>query len=358
MRIGILTFHCAHNYGAVLQAYALQEYLSSIGHDVQIIDYRPDYLVKPYAISGERKSFLERVMDLPIASQKRKRHERFEDFISERLNCSTRALNREQLVQDYDAYVVGSDQVWNLRIIGDDRIYFGDFPRAESSALIAYAASTETAQEGAVEDLSEQQGYLQRFSGIGVREDALRDHVQNFVDVNVHTVVDPTLLVEPSVFDSLEANTEMNDFLLVYQVNVYSQTNAIAHDIQKRHGLEKKVKLTPGVPRRDPFNRFASASPEDFVSLYRKAEYVVTTSFHGVVFALIFRKQFVCVMNSSRGNYRISNLLSELGLEDRMVRNVDGIPASAIDYDQVTSRVHVLRKRSREFLAKALAKNE
>lgn len=355
MKVGILTFHCAHNYGAVLQAYALQEYLKSLGHHVEIIDYRPDYLLAPYKLFKPYKSLLKRFGQLPWLPLRMLRRRRFNDFISRKLELSCSPQPDIFTGCRYDAYILGSDQIWNSHITRGDVTFLGAFDRPAGSKLISYAASTEVLQEGSSVDYTTEKQYLEKFSAIGVREDLLRDQIQPLVDTTVLTTLDPTLLVDPIVFENITESTQDSDFLLVYQVKKDANTALFAEKIMEQENIAHHVELIASVERTDLLNSHAAASPGAFVHLFKNADYVVTTSFHGTVFSIIFRKQFVCVMNKARGNYRISSLLKKLGIEDRMVYTIDEIPDQPIDYDVVSKRLEALRKESREFIATALA---
>ncbi len=354
MRVGILTFHCAHNYGAVLQAFALQEFLRSSGYDVEIIDYRPEYLISPYNDISMDLTQLGNIVRLPLQPMRRLRRKRFSAFITEKLRLSPSSATATFVSHDYDAYVLGSDQIWNPTITNGDGVFFGRFGRPSNSRLISYAASSEASYEGETLDLSPQQMHLREFSSISVREELLREQIQPLVDIPVETVLDPTLLVDPTVFERIAGDTKSSGHLLIYQVKRDSKTTSVARRVKQITGIANAVRLTPGVSKLDIANIYSAASPGDFVSLFMSCGYVVTTSFHGAVFSIIFRKQFVCVMDRSRGNYRISSLLAKLGLSNRMVYAPGDIPRDPIDYDKVYKNIEMLRNSSRAFLINAL----
>ena len=151
MKIGILTFHCAHNYGAVLQCYATQEFLRGKGYDVEVINYRPYYLLHPYQLFNYRrvlcknpirliKKFIQELLLFPV---RYKRWRAFEGFINEQLQLGSVVTNK--LPIDCDVYLIGSDQVWNPKITnGFDDVYFAQFPFAKAKKrYVAYAASME-----------------------------------------------------------------------------------------------------------------------------------------------------------------------------------------------------------------------
>ena len=158
MKLGILTFHGAHNYGAVLQCYALQEVLTKMGHDVYVIDYRQPYINEVYKIFSfqilkRKMKNLGAVADyvrynIFRASAIKKRREHFEEFTSKYLNL-TLPCDAESVPVDFDAYIIGSDQVWSQVCTGGDfdDVYFGKFRRNEDSRVIGYAISSNPASE-------------------------------------------------------------------------------------------------------------------------------------------------------------------------------------------------------------------
>ena len=152
MKIGLLTFHCAHNYGAVLQCYALQETLISMGHEVEVINYRPKYLIASYKRFELHRfislnlinSLKNSIKEALLAGRRFRRYKAFEEFITNRLNLSER-VNANNIPSKYDIYIIGSDQIWNPKITkGFDSVYWGQFkfPK-ERRRYIAYAASME-----------------------------------------------------------------------------------------------------------------------------------------------------------------------------------------------------------------------
>ena len=354
MNVGILTFHCAHNYGAVLQTYALQEFLKENGHQVDVIDYRPEYLVKQYRTDDPSESLWRRLIRLPLIPLRILRHKRFESFIASNFSLSQYGASRKCIGKHYDAYVLGSDQIWNSNITKGDLTFFGGFDRASNSLLISYAASTEVPHEGASLDFSAEKEHLRKFTSLSVREDALREQIQPLVDTTVCTVVDPILLVDPIVFDRVATREKSVGYVLIYQVNIFANTIPIAKKIQEAKKIRHRIKLVPRITKAELLNSYSAASPERFVGLFKGAEYVVTSTFHGTVFAIICKKQFVCVLSKTRGNYRILSILKNLGLENRMVYSLNDIPEEPIDYDAVLLKLDVLRKASKSFLLSAL----
>ena len=194
MKVGILTFHRAHNYGAVLQCYALQETLKGMGHQVEVIDYRPRYIEDAYKLSitsrlqtdslgSFLKSVLREFMLLPTRFCRRKG---FDSFIHNYLSLSREVIGT-QIPNEYDVYVVGSDQIWNRAITdGYDNVFFCDFQfEKKGRKYISYAASTEQASM-AESDISVFEDRLSVFDAVSVREDAFVDYLSRSSKHNIY----------------------------------------------------------------------------------------------------------------------------------------------------------------------------
>ena len=362
MKIGILTFHCALNYGALMQTYGLQEYLKRVGHEVFVVDYRPEYLLRPYKIFNWRwepaLSVVQNVLFLiraflvfPIRMKRKKGFSRFTkkyihlypmDFIDS--------------TSDFDAFIFGSDQIWNPQITkGFDRIYFGQFPVAKRKRLVTYAASAgnvEHAKSNEKEFLS----LLSSYTAISVREKSLADFINKQMEKpQVTVVVDPVLLAGRTVFEIIASKKRTGkSYLLVFQLSydMTFTTRRIAESIAKSKGLEivELVSSTESLKNRQLVE---TASPERFVSFFRDASYVVTSSFHGTVFSVLFEKDFTVV--DSFASERIANLLSALDLKERLAKNEKDVISDKMDYKQVNERLEKMRSISQTFLDRQLS---
>lgn len=356
MKIGMLTFHCAHNYGAVLQCYALQEMLKGMGHTVEIIDYRPYYLRVPYDVINLHriqsrnplrlvKRAISETLSLP---QRIIRHRKFDSFIKHYLNLSKSA----GISSDYDVYVMGSDQIWNPKITnGFDGVYFGylPFPKVKKK-YIAYAASMETEQlDSAEEDYLRKS--LKNFDAISVRETQLATLLQPLTDKKVSVVLDPTLLADSSVWNIFFGQKPLNrKYVLVYQVRVDKNTLRIARHIASQ--LDAEVVAISSYPTcRKCCNLYQTESPQDFVNWIKHASCVVTTSFHGTAFSIILNRPFYSLALGT-GDTRSASLLKLVGLEDRLIDKTASPSFQEIDYTgiKVNERLERYRNDSRAFL--------
>ncbi len=326
MKIGIITFHSAHNYGAVLQAYALQEFLKSHGNDVEIIDYRPKSFNSNFpAPRLENLSRAQKILRWIFCIPKNslsfpfrvRRSRGFKKFISEKMQLSREQFSESDRVPelDFDALVFGSDQIWNHEIThGIDKIFVGNFRVPEKTKKISYAASA----GGVTKTLGENQDFvseLKNFDEISVREQELAEVLQPKFPKKIETVVDPTLLVEKSLWDKIAHVPAEKKYVLVYKVSGAQHVDEIARKIAKI--LDAKiVEISSGQIRP---NIKITETPEQFLGWFKNADFVVTTSFHGTAFSIANKKPFFYVGNGNAGENRSKQILSALGLSERFV---------------------------------------
>ena len=316
MKIGILTFHCAINYGAILQTYGLQEFLKSKGHDVFIIDYRPAYLLEPYSIFtwnwDSNKPFIKNILlfirSLFVLPIRLKRKKKFSLFIEKHINIHPLNLSNE--TSDFSAFIFGSDQIWNTQIThGFDKVYFGYFAASKNKRLISYAASA-----GNINCISSRKdefmSLLSNYTNISAREQSLADFInKSLVKNNCYVTLDPVLLAGKETFTSI--------------ASIKSLTS------------------------------IAAASPEYFISLFRDASYIITSSYHGTIFSILFEKNFNTIgVNNVE---RMSHLLSAIGLKDRLIypKSIN-IKSDEINYHKVNEIIQKMRIKSIDYLKQSL----
>lgn len=355
MKISIITFHCAHNYGAVLQAYALQEQLKLLGHNVSILDYRPDYLVAPYklwnksryqgTIQENIKAF---IVDLMTLFRRVVKYYRFEQFISKCLTLSSGANNISS-----DVIVVGSDQIWSYRFTKFDPMYFGLIDNNKRTPIIAYAASMEgyslsTDQINIFKDL------ISNIDSISVREASLKKFVSEMSNKVVTHVLDPTLLIDKKCWQCF-VRPHMSDdkYVLIYDMKNVSNIKTYAENIS-RHINCRILQINPIVHKEWRRGVKQTSSPAEFIRLFANASYVVTTSFHGTAFAIIFNIPFVTIKCNDHKESRLLSLLDSLSLNSRLVDSVNFDVNLEIDWTVVNRKLSDLKKISTDFINTSL----
>ena len=354
MKIGILTFHRAHNYGAVLQCYALQEVLKSMGHDVQVIDYRQPFIEDVY-----RTFNIRRFCRLALKHQKQalrylahisnritaKHH--FESFANQYLSLSKEA-DAFHIPCDYDVYVIGSDQVWNSSLTGGfDRIYWGEFQHKSSSNIIGYAIST------SISDLiklkrSLVKKHISNFDSLSVREESLSSYLEKEGICKKSTIcLDPTLVADKNIWNSIVSNrTENKRYVLIYQAREYEKIPDLLRLKAKCLAEKEDLEIVDLSSKK--------YSPKEFVEFFRYASCVITTSFHGIVFSVIFNRPLYAIALGDGHDDRYTNLLKSLGAESLIVtpefvpQRIPEIPAG------INDRISALREDSVSFLEESL----
>lgn len=348
MKIGILTFHAAHNYGAILQCYALQKYLSAQGHTVEVINYQNEKLIsvyKPFCVNRFLRknpiSFVKLLSaELKYYQLRKERCYKFSCFLDNYIPLS----HTDMLFKDYyDLILVGSDQVWNYKLTyGFDKFYWGQFDHS-GKILASYAASMH--DNWPKEYNSTIESYLQAFDYLSVRETSLLKKLQEIIPNKViYQCVDPTLLLNAEDWKAFgKALNITKRYVLVYQVD----PNPIAIKIAEKVSTERNLEILYLSARADGMNSkvIRSSSPQEFVELFMNAEFVVSSSFHGTIFSLMFNKPFYSVRNKGKEE-RIISLLKPAGLIDRFV---DKVP-NEIDYSMYSNSFDDMIAQSKKFL--------
>lgn len=352
MKVGILTFHRAHNYGAVLQCYALQEVLKSMGHDVYVIDYHQPFIEELYSVVNVkivRKLWchprtLLKYLKTGISRFQRKKN--FNKFISSYLHIDKDY--RCAIQPNLDVYVIGSDQLWSMHCLGGDKdeVYLGIFEHSRRAAIIGYAISTNRQSLEILqnEGLNE---YLKNFADLSMREQFASDFIYQKNDYKTSVCVDPTILADTDVWNNLvDSKWECRKYVLLYLL-------LKPNDIDKQQKLYESVQslvMKIGCEVIDLSN--VDYSVIDFVSLFKYAQYVVTTSFHGTVFSILFNKPFYSIKLSDGHDGRVVNLLQSLGLSERGIGLDDRVEDKVVDYTFANKKINELRQNSMDYLVK------
>lgn len=356
MKVGILTFHTATNYGAVLQCYALQTALEKCGYTVEVINYQNDFFRRFYSpFYMEKKNLRKFAYMLYAYNSKRKRNESFKEFRNQYLHLSQSYTPKdiENADTNYDAIIVGSDQVWNLDLTKDDQTYLLNF--VQKAKRFSYAASfgKDSLQE-ALKPVYEKE--LSQYKYITVRESSGISIVEELCSVNTTLVPDPTLLLSSNEWDKIASLKECpkEKYICVYKINV-SQCYEAAQQLSKKTGYPVVV-LKPDKTCPSSFSKKEFASPEEFVGLIKNAEYVVTDSFHGTAFSIIYKKKFFSFLDrrANNKNNRIIDILTRFDLIERIVDDkTEEISIETINnYEEIEGQMSNERKRAFDYLNK------
>lgn len=365
MKIGILTFHMAHNYGAMLQAYALCEKLNQMDLQCEVIDYRipaiynwhrkdnfTSLVSKNGSIIGSLK-YIKRILTRYYT--KDKRWYNFHKFMVEDIKLSKDTYEDigELKNLNYDTYICGSDQIWNTEHSGGIKSgYFLDFAPS-SSKKIAYAASKGNPKI-ADEEKEAFKSLLSEFYAIGAREQGLVTSLKEIGLKDAQLVLDPTLLLKKDDWSKIAICRDYKDYILVYKIKDHSELYECARKVSRETGykiIEISYNRTEGA---DDIIQLQDCGPREFLGLFSNASYVVTNSFHGTCFSIIFNKKFLSVPYLGLQD-RMESLLQLLDLEDRKVKDLENINLNKdIDYDKVNELLNIEREKSIKFLRENL----
>lgn len=358
MKTGILTFHRVYNYGAVLQAYCTQKILDDLGIENEIIDFsmpgQQDF-TSMYSTRNGVKRFLKTLLLVPFHHDRKNRIKKFDAFISS-MRLSKRTFRREKELQeaggDYDIYLAGSDQIWNVTKKAEaSDAYFLDFVR-EGKTRLSYAASL---GDASYEDLLDKKDFLCQFQNISCREKGGAEILSRITGRNVPVVLDPTLLVN---MDRLLEKTKpysSEPYLLYYSLDGFDKRKKhmdILNQLSAKFGLVIKY-LTPEWPWHSNGEDLISAGPEDFLGFIQNAGLVCTNSFHGTALSIRLHTPFYVLERKNIKDERKRSILNQLGLEERILSDtaeVEGIRNYGVDFDAVNLKLKGLQQRSYDYL--------
>lgn len=359
MKIRLITFHTPKNYGAVLQAYSLMSYLKSYSDDVEIIDYNTPALRAKYPLKPKNdglKQFIYNLLMYSANSQKKQKFEKFDAFVSNKLSLTKRYESLEDLISDppeADAVFTGSDQVFNPSRIEEERkVFYLDF-LPSSTKKIAYAASfgVKSIPTDKQEEITH---YLEEIDSISVRESSGIGIVKDLSGKSAAEVLDPVFLNDKEfwVNTAVPYKEELGNYLFYYKLMNSFESDAAAQKIAKEKNL-KLVVMTDALIKWKADKVLRDVGPEEFLYLMNNANYIVTDSFHGVAFSLIFEKQFTFSDMNNRTNDRGFNLLQKAGIE-QLAYVGDKSSDRELNYNEINERLGKLINISKEYISDSL----
>lgn len=369
MKIKTITCHDVYNYGASLQAYALQQYLIGLGHEVQIIDYFPDYMDVNYRVRWKKYVIPEvsslykirniigiktlyrikmSIRKIRFILEKRGRKNAFDRFKIQHLNLTPqRYKDIEELrgaCLSADVFIAGSDQIWNpLFNNGRDPSFFLQFGQGKK---VSYAASFGVSSLSTF-DSANMKKWLSSFNKISVRE---RTGLKLLSELGIYEgvqVPDPVFLLSKECWSRLASSKFGNErFVLVYNLGTMMKNiKDCARQLSHKHGL-KIVAIEEAANISYADMRITDAGPCEFIELFTKASYVVTNSFHATSFSILFNIPFFPYIKNATSS-RIVDLLDLCGLKSRLNTcdlNVD------IDWHEVNAKTATFKEIGKTFL--------
>lgn len=365
--VGIVTIHKINNYGAALQAYALNKFLRNNNIEAYTIDFITPRVAESYNIYYPVKSIMDIPRNIMCAKYSKKltlRGKRFEDFLHTKVPMTPKAyFSDEEMEQEdfgYDYYICGSDQIWNTHCTNYRDSFLLSFVK-DKSKCISYAASVgeSTIIESLVPKFKEE---LSGFKALSARETQGAQLISDITGRDVKTVVDPVFLLTKHNWEQLLVDIPLKKpYILFYAVH--------NGDIEGMRDFAKSMRKKLNMPLvvinsnlKDMLyinNKYYEAGPQEFISLIKNAEYVCTNSFHAVAFSSILHTKF-WVFASEAGvstSSRIHSITNILGLTNRVLNRKNSANVNLkedIDFAQVDKKLQTMVETSKEFLLNAL----
>lgn len=359
MKIKTITCHDVYNPGASLQAYALLQYLKRTGNDVEIIDYLPSYLTEEYKFFSvtnrrfKRNLFLRVTyicLKLPSKIHFLKRKMYYEKFKREYLDVTPISYTSNEELQKRcpkaDVYIAGSDQIWNTAFPnGRDPAFYLNFV-PNWCVKVSYAASFGSSRlEEDTKDFVKTM--ITEIDYVSVREKSGVNTLKS-IGIEAKHVCDPVFLLEKKVWKGLALRGGMpkEDYIFVYDFDQSELIKEVACFLAQKYQLKIYTMFKTEITDRN----FYVSGPLEFLKLIYHSRFVVTNSFHAIAFSIIFGKEFWVSKRKENLNSRMIDLLSELGLEKRMIGSLTDIQDAEIDYQHVEKVLREFIDTSKEYL--------
>lgn len=366
MKIKTITCHDVYNSGASLQAYALMKYLEKSGDEVEIIDYKPDYLSNHYnlwAITNPKyeKNIILKIIYLILKFPERvlalRNKVKYDKFRETYLNITKeRYLSNNDLkrnIPNADIYICGSDQIWNTKFNnGKDPAFYLDFVPKEK-VKVAYAASFATDSiDKEVKEITKER--ISKLDYVGVREISALDILNRLGIKNGVQVLDPVFLLNKFEWEELTYEINSNEkYIFVYDFD----GNELIRDVALKLAKEKKLKIYTVFKSNYSDKVIKNMGPIDFISYIKNAEFVISNSFHGTAFSIIFERQFAVVNRKEAINTRMRDLLNILNINHRLIGKKDDFDniVKNVDYNKINKYLKEKIKLSKSYLDRVVS---
>lgn len=356
-KVGIITYHFAKNYGAVLQCYALQFYLTKKGYDVEVFDYVSERqrLNNGILKHGQGiKSLIANICLFPFIFFIKRKNDKFLNFCKTRMYLSPRLTTKEQLKQyinkkGFDYIISGSDQVINPTIADFDLTFL--YPFQVDAKKITYAASTGNASK---EDIQKISRYLNDFYEVSIREHKDIEKFDYNLTKRIRIVCDPVVLLDVRAWEKMINKSSSKKYLVCYFLHkdILDAEYRASQEIAKKKGLEFKMINARFNKKSLLKGTLLDVGPMDFINLIANADYICTDSFHGTLFSLIFHKRFTCFDTKANSiDNRRKDLLECVCAEQAYQYVEEKIKiVEFIDYSTVEKKIEKMRKKAFEYL--------
>ena len=358
MRIGIVTFHRANNLGAVLQASALEYYLQKENYECEIIDYYPNNYHKSGMIR-KIAHYVKRIFAFSKYKKVFEKEKKYEEYRSSYMTLSLKKYYGDEEIAinppQYDLLISGSDQIFNTTLTGNSKAYYLNF--AQKTPKISYASSFGR-NNISKDELENIKNELKKFQKISVREASAKKIIKEIIGLCPELVLDPVFLLEKSEWDN---RRKVNENLPPRYIFVYSMEKSCLLEqmvivLKQQYEIPVIVVRGGGKAGCIAGQEDDACGPRDFLEYIYNAEFVITNSFHGVAFSIIFEKKFYVIAHSAR-NARIESLMELVGKEKSIICNEIGVAnkqENLIDGQECGSLLYNMKLNSKAYLYNAI----
>ncbi|MGI6544889.1 MAG: polysaccharide pyruvyl transferase family protein [Fastidiosipilaceae bacterium] len=347
----LLVTKCGKNYGATLQAYALSQSIKKKPYSLSVLNYSSKNLSEQFRMFRQIRSLkdvLYNILLIPRYKQIKKANQRFIEFHNEHLNLTQAYINEDEIINNppqADIYIVGSDQVWNPNIKFSP-IYFLNFGPLDVHRY-SYSASIGISTLPH-EYISSVQKYLSNFCSISVREESA-ERLLNEMGIHSITTVDPTLLLSKEEWTDIANEPSENNYILVYSLYKSELLKSVAEKIKGMTHC-KIVCVATSVRLQNFGDKIIwDAGPREFIGLIKNASYVVTSSYHGMLFSLIFGKPFFVIPPDST-SCRFNDFLSSINMQNRIIHSEEEVTEKTMIMEQENTLLKDKIKQSNDYL--------
>lgn len=371
MKIGLITYHAAYNYGSILQAYATQCAVERLGYSIEIINYRMKEQQEVYSLYRTKfglKTFIKDLLQLPIHSQRKKRQMAFESFLVNHMRLSKVCSVPQEVYkvwEQYDVIISGSDQIWNkhsLELEHNAWDYMKPYLLEGYRGIkISYASSIANMTDSELDYIIKN---IMQFSNVSLREKSSVKRLEMLYDLKTENVVDPTfLLSKEDWIKNLQLHyCAKEKYILYYSLDslrAFKKNVTIIRQVAK----ERDCKLVVVAPfaytnvEDEILHLAPDLGPVEFLNMLYNAESVITNSYHGTILSINFEKDVYSLCEPQGAEFRKTDFLNEIGVSDRIVWEVNELLSKRyvpINYEQVKDKINKLRQNSYIYLEKAL----
>ena len=367
MNTATIKFHACNNNGSFFQAYVLQTLLiKQLGTDNEIIDFRSDKMLRLYKLFRPVRSprdLAKNMVSLRHYGRLKKRNDRFEMMRRTHLRMTERCSTEEevyQLAKKYDLLIAGSDQIWNTTAPDFSAAYF--LPDVKNRK-ITYAISC--GSDSGESEIGQYAEAIREFSSVAVRDASTARHMKQQTGIDAMVTIDPTLLADADFYNAMVTDTPIirEEYIFFYSIMYQPEVVKRAKRIAEQLGMRIITVFTSFraiVAEKNGIEIQYSAGPAEFLNLIRNASYVLTNSFHGTAFSIIYEKPFLHICETENGvlkrDDRIDNLIDELEI-GQCNTGTDDSPAvfPKVDWDVVMKKRSLMKENALEYLKKAIS---